>query len=108
MEIKELEIKGVFEIYLKPLEDQRGYFMRTYDSSIFKKLNIDNNWVQDNHTKSISAGIIRGLHLQLPPFTEGKLIRCIRGEIVDVFVDLRLGSSSFGKWGKIHLSEENK
>tara|TARA_Y100000588_G_C14266634_1_gene930211 strand:+ start:761 stop:1321 length:561 start_codon:yes stop_codon:yes gene_type:complete len=108
MEIRELAIKGVFEISLEPIEDKRGFFMRTYDSNIFEKFNIDSHWVQHNHSKSISAGIIRGLHLQLPPFSEAKLVRCINGKIMDVFVDLRLGSSSFGKWGKIELSEKNK
>jgi dTDP-4-dehydrorhamnose 3,5-epimerase len=108
MEIRELDIKGVFEIFLKPIEDERGFFMRTFDSSIFERFKINKNWVQHNHSKSIYSGVIRGLHLQLPPFSEAKLVQCIKGEILDVFVDLRLDSISFGKWDKIVLSEKNK
>lgn len=108
MEIKKLELKGVFEINLNPSEDNRGYFMRVFDDKIFADSGIDRNWVQENHSKSFQKGIIRGLHFQLPPFTETKLVRCIRGAVLDVFVDLRYGSNSFGQWDSIELSENNK
>jgi dTDP-4-dehydrorhamnose 3,5-epimerase len=65
-------------------------------------------WVQENHSRSEKKAIIRGLHFQLPPYAETKLVRCIRGAVLDVFVDLRLGSSTFGKWDSIELSENNK
>jgi len=81
--------------------------MRTYDEKIFKEYGINNKWVQENHSLSKNKGIIRGLHFQFPPYSETKLIRCIRGAIMDVFVDLRKNSPTFGKWDSIVLSEEN-
>ena len=82
--------------------------MRVYDEVIFKKYRIHRNWVQENHSRSEKKGIIRGLHFQFPPYTETKLVRCIRGAVFDVFVDLRKGSPTFGQWDCIELSEENK
>ena len=108
MEIKERKLKGTFEIKLKPHIDERGFFMRTFDQSIYKKYGLERNWVQENHSRSERKGIIRGLHYQLPPFEETKLVRCIKGKILDVFVDLRLNSDTFGQWESIELSEENK
>jgi dTDP-4-dehydrorhamnose 3,5-epimerase len=108
MQIIERKLKGVFEISLNPLTDERGFFMRTYDIDIFREAGLHREWVQENHSRSEKKGIIRGLHFQLPPFTETKLLRCIRGSVMDVFVDLREGSESFGKWDSIELSELNK
>ncbi len=108
MEIKPGKLKGTFEIILDPHADERGFFMRTYDDAIFKNYGLDKKWVQENHSRSEQKGVIRGLHFQLPPFAETKLLRCIRGKILDVFVDLRKGSSTFGQWDAIELSEENK
>lgn len=108
MEIKERSIKGVFEVSLKPHLDGRGFFMRTFDINLFKEAGIEREWVQENHSRSVQKGIIRGLHFQLPPFAETKLVRCIKGAILDVFVDLRKDSITFGKYDSIELSEENK
>ena len=108
MEIKEREIAGVFEIKLDPHIDGRGFFMRTYDINIFRKAGIHREWVQENHSRSEKNGIIRGLHFQLPPFSETKMVRCIHGAVLDVFVDLRKDSVTFGKWGMAELSAENK
>ena len=108
MEIKERKLKGTFEITCKPHFDSRGFFMRTFDETIFKEHGVARNWVQENHSRSESKGIIRGLHFQLPPFTETKLVRCIKGAVMDVFVDLRKDSSTFGLWDSIELSEVNK
>ena len=102
MEIKKKEISGVYEIVCKPIGDERGFFMRSYDDKIFGEAGISHQWVQENHSKTEKKGTIRGLHLQLPPFAETKLIRVIRG---DVFVDLRKGSETFGRWGSVILSE---
>lgn len=107
MEIKELALKNVFEITLAPLVDERGFFMRVFDEIIFEKHGINKKWVQENHSRSLKKGIIRGLHFQMPPYTEAKLVRCIRGAILDVFVDIRKDSETFGKWGSINLSEDN-
>lgn len=107
MKISSLNFDGVFLIELNPIIDSRGFFMRTYDEKIFQDAGIIFNWVQENHSKSINKGTIRGLHLQLPPYQETKLVRCIKGSIQDVFVDLRKSSSTFGQWGSIVLSENN-
>jgi len=88
--------------------DNRGFFMRTYDENLFQKYKIAHDWVQENQSRSIAKGIIRGLHFQLPPYTESKLVRCTRGIIFDVFVDLRKDSPTFSHWDSIELSEENK
>ncbi len=108
MEIKERKIKGTFEITLNPILDDRGFFMRTFDDAIFKEKGLERKWVQENHSRSEEKGIIRGLHFQLPPFTETKLVRCVKGAVLDVFVDLRKDSETFGQWDSIELSEDNK
>ena len=108
MIVKERKLKGVFEITLKPHMDSRGFFMRTFDETIFKEKGLERNWVQENHSRSEEKGIIRGLHFQLPPFTETKMLRCINGAVLDVFVDLRKDSETFGQWDSIELSAENK
>ena len=108
MEIKPGKLKGTFEIILEPQADERGFFMRVFDDKLFEKAGINNKWVQENHSRSEIKGIIRGLHFQLPPFAETKLVRCISGKIWDVFVDLRKDSNTFGKWDAIELTEENK
>ncbi len=108
MEITKFNLEDVYLINLKPIMDERGFFMRVYDDELMGKNNINKKWVQENHSLSKLKGTIRGLHLQLQPYCESKLIRCIRGSILDVFVDLRLNSKTFGKWDSVVLSEENK
>ena len=108
MEFKERKLKGVFEITLNPIKDERGFFMRTYDDLLFGKESLNLKWMQENHSRTEKKHTIRGLHFQLPPFSETKLVRCIKGTILDVFVDLRENSECFGKWDAIELSEENK
>ena len=108
MEILEKNIKGVYEIQLSPIGDNRGFFMRTFDINEFNKYGLNKVWVQENHSRSTQKGIIRGLHFQLPPYSETKLVRCINGAVLDVFVDLRKDSPTFGQWDSIELSAENK
>lgn len=108
MIIKERKLKGVYEITLSPRADSRGFFMRTFDEAIFKEKGLDRNWVQENHSRSEEKGIIRGLHFQLPPFAETKMVRCVNGSVLDVFVDLRKDSETFGQWDSIELSADNK
>ena len=108
MQIKERKLKGVFEIDLEPHEDHRGYFLRTYDDKIFRTHGLHHNWVQENHSYSKMKDTLRGLHFQFPPHAETKLVRAVDGEIYMVFVDLRKGSSTFGHWDSITLSEDNK
>jgi dTDP-4-dehydrorhamnose 3,5-epimerase len=108
MQITPRKLKNSFEITLSPKVDSRGFFMRTYDQDEFEKFGINNTWVQENHSRSEQKGIIRGLHFQFPPFAETKLVRCIYGAVLDVFVDLRKDSPTFGQWDSIELSAENK
>ena len=108
MEFEERKLIGVMEITPNPHLDERGFFMRTYDENIFQSNFSRHQWVQENHSRSEKKGIIRGLHFQHPPHSETKLIRCIRGAVLDVFVDLRFESETFGMWDSIYLSEDNK
>lgn len=108
MIIEERKIKGVFEIQLEPIGDKRGFFMRAYDKKIFKEHDLHRDWVQENHSLSGKKGIVRGLHFQFPPHAETKLVRVVNGEILDVFIDLRIDSVSFGTWDSIRLSADNK
>lgn len=107
MEFKERTLKGVFEITIQPYFDERGFFARTYDCDLFSRNGIHFHWIQENHSRSVKKEIIRGLHLQMPPYTETKLVRCIKGSIFDVFVDLRKDSPTFGFWDGVELSESN-
>ena len=108
MIIEARKMAGIYEITLSPVMDKRGFFMQTYDKEIFEKYNINRDWARENHSFSGKDGIIRGLHFQFPPYCETKLIRCIKGAIFDVFVDLRKNSSTFGEWDSIELSEKNR
>ncbi|ELR98321.1 dTDP-4-dehydrorhamnose 3,5-epimerase [Gloeocapsa sp. PCC 73106] len=107
MKINSLKLSGTYEISLEPRQDSRGYFMRTYDDNIFNQYQLVTNWVQENQSLSLKQGIIRGLHFQRPPHAETKLIRVLRGAILDVFVDLRRTSSTYGQWDSLELSEDN-
>lgn len=106
-EFKRLEIPDVVLIIPKIFEDERGFFMETYKKEEFKSFGIDTEFIQENHSKS-RYGVIRGLHFQRNPYEQAKLVRCIRGIIFDVVVDIRPNSPTFGKWVSIVLSEYNK
>jgi len=108
MLIKEGKLKGAFEITLKPQEDHRGFFMRTYDDEVFSSRGLHHDWVQENHSYSEKKGTLRGLHFQFPPHAETKLVRAVTGEVYMAFVDLRKGSATFGQWDSIILSEDNR
>jgi dTDP-4-dehydrorhamnose 3,5-epimerase len=103
---KRLAISEVMLIEPKVFPDERGFFMETYKYSDFAKMGIKEYFVQDNYSKS-SKGILRGLHFQKNPNAQGKLIRCLKGNIFDVVIDIRKGSPAFGKWVGAELSEEN-
>lgn len=108
MKIDKTELKDVLIMQPKVFEDDRGFFYESFNKSSFEKaISNEMQFVQDNHSKS-SKGTLRGLHYQLPPKAQGKLVRVIRGEIFDVAVDIRSTSKTFGKWFGIALSESNK
>lgn len=100
------DIDGVFIIEPKVFEDARGYFFESYNEAEFIKNGITNRFVQDNQSKS-SYGVIRGLHCQLGEHSQAKLVRVLKGRVLDVAVDIRRGSPTFGKHVAVELSDEN-
>ncbi len=107
MEIVKTGIPDLVIIKPKVFKDSRGYFFETYNKEVFKKYGLEQNFVQDNESKS-GKGVLRGLHFQKPPFTQGKLVRVIKGRVRDVAVDLRKSSPTYGKWESVELTEDNK
>ena len=107
MEFIKTEIPEVVLIKPKVFKDDRGFFMETYKKSEFERAAITTSFVQDNHSKSTKY-VLRGLHFQKEPFGQGKLVRCIRGKIFDVAVDIRKESPTFKRWVGFELTEENK
>ncbi|MCD5324133.1 MULTISPECIES: dTDP-4-dehydrorhamnose 3,5-epimerase [Pontibacillus] len=101
-------LEGVLVIEPKVHGDHRGWFMETYSDVKFSGSGIELNFVQDNHSFSAAKGTLRGLHYQLNPKAQTKLVRCTQGAIFDVAVDIRKNSPSFGEWFGIKLTEENK
>lgn len=91
----------------KRIGDDRGWFSETYNETVFARFGIRDRFVQDNHSLSVPVGTLRGLHFQTPPFEQAKLVRCIRGRIFDVAVDVRHGSPTYGRWVGAELSSEN-
>lgn len=108
MKITETGIQGLKIIEPNINGDARGWFIEVYNKREFEEANISINFLQDNHSFSAMRGTLRGLHYQLYPKDQTKLVRCTRGEIWDVAVDLRKGSPTFGKWIGVELSEKNK
>lgn len=111
MEVIKTAIDGVLIIEPKVFGDKRGYFFesfsqREFDEKVAPILGHTINFVQDNESMS-SYGVVRGLHYQKPPYTQSKLVRCVRGRVLDVAVDIRLGSPTFGQHVAIELSEDN-
>ena len=101
------KISGLVIIQASVFGDDRGFFMETYSEKVFAENGIDIKFVQDNHSRS-SKGVLRGLHFQKPPFAQDKLVRCTKGEVLDVAVDIRKDSPTFGQYESVLLSEENK
>ncbi|MEO0368253.1 MAG: dTDP-4-dehydrorhamnose 3,5-epimerase [Pseudomonadota bacterium] len=106
MQAETTKLPGVLLITPQVYGDDRGFFMETYNQAKAKELGLPETFVQDNHSKS-SKGVLRGLHYQSPQW-QGKLVRAVQGEIFDVAVDIRTGSSTFGQWVGFFLNDENK
>ncbi len=110
----EIQNSGIFRMTSKVLllrpkryGDDRGWFSEVYNEETFSKFGVNVRFVQDNHSLSVPVGTLRGLHFQTPPFEQAKLVRCIRGKIFDVAVDIRRASPTFGQWVGAELSAEN-
>ncbi|MGJ0392707.1 MAG: dTDP-4-dehydrorhamnose 3,5-epimerase [Methylocystis sp.] len=107
MLVEETEIRDVKIITPKKFADERGFFSEAYNESKWRRAGLHFTFVQDNHSLSTAAGTIRGLHFQTPPFAQDKLVRVVRGRIMDVAVDLRRSSATFGRHVAVELSAEN-
>jgi dTDP-4-dehydrorhamnose 3,5-epimerase len=107
MQITESNLPGLLVIDPTVFGDNRGYFLESYNLETFKAAGLETDFVQDNESKS-SKGVLRGLHFQEPPFAQGKHVRVARGAVMDISVDIRKDSSTYGKWVAYELSERNK
>ena len=107
MNVIDTEIPEVKIIEPKVFGDSRGYFFESWSDKRYKEAGIDCNWLQDNESRS-RYGVLRGLHYQAAPYTQAKLVRVIKGAVLDVAVDIRKGSPTFGKYVTVELTEENK
>lgn len=108
MNVIKTSIPDVLILEPKVFGDDRGFFFESFNQKLFEDaVGYPVNFVQDNHSKS-TKGVLRGLHYQLPPHAQGKLVRCVAGEVFDVAVDIRKSSPTFGQWVGVHLSGENK
>lgn len=107
IEVKKTEIEGVLIIEPKVFGDARGYFLESFNAKEFaEKTGLNINFVQDNESMS-SYGVMRGLHFQCPPYTQSKLVRCVKGAVLDVAVDIRKGSPTYSQHVAVELTEEN-
>lgn len=107
MDVVSLDIPEVKIITPRRFSDDRGFFSETYNARAFKAAGVEVDFVQDNHSFSAKKGTVRGLHFQAPPHAQSKLVRVLRGAIIDVAVDARKASPTFGKWVKAELSADN-
>ncbi len=108
MQLIDTKLEGLYIVEPAVHGDHRGFFMESYSSKKFAELGLDFEFVQDNHSLSVETGVLRGLHYQLKPKAQTKLVRVVTGVIYDVAVDIRRDSPSFGQWVGIILSEANK
>ena len=107
MEVIKTDIPDVLIIKPTVFEDDRGYFFESYNKEKFLQHGLDQNFVQDNESKSVK-NVVRGLHFQKPPYSQGKLVRVMKGSVLDVAVDIRRNSQTYGQWTSVELTENNK
>ncbi|MBD0381616.1 dTDP-4-dehydrorhamnose 3,5-epimerase [Paenibacillus sedimenti] len=108
MKVISTKLPGVLVFEPKSYGDHRGFFMESYNRHTLEQLGIHHDFIQDNHSLSVQAGILRGLHYQLAPKAQTKLVRVLSGAVYDVVVDIRQGSPTYGEWAGVILSAENK
>ena len=108
MRVIKTDIRDILIFEPKVFGDDRGFFYESFNQHVFEQaIGLKQPFVQDNHSRS-TKGVLRGLHYQLSPTAQGKLVRCIAGEVFDVAVDIREGSATFGRWVGVNLSADNK
>ena len=108
MRFTPLVLDGVYTVDLEPFRDGRGWFARTYSKDDFRQIGHTGEWMQLNHSYTRTKGTVRGMHYQVPPVSEIKLVRCIAGSVLDVVIDLRKDSPTFLKWVSVELSQSNQ
>lgn len=106
MKVETLKIPDVKLLYPMKFGDERGFFSETYSKAAFADAGIEQSFIQDNHSLSRSVGVLRGLHYQCAPFAQDKLVRVVRGRILDVAVDIRSKSPTFGTWVSVEISAD--
>ena len=107
VQVEKTDLEGVLLLTPKRFGDARGFFSESWSKRAMQAAGLDFTWVQDNHSLSMQAGTVRGLHFQSPPHAQDKLVRCGRGALFDVAVDVRRGSPTYGRWVGYELSFEN-
>ena len=107
MEIEEKEIKGLIEIFPSVFGDKRGFFLESFHLDRYKALTGGKNFVQDNFSSSL-RGVLRGLHFQKPPYSQGKLVQVVQGSAIDIAVDIRKSSPTYGQYAKVLLTSDKK
>ncbi len=107
MKVSQTELNGVFLLEPARFGDPRGFFSESWNRKRMAEAGFKIDWVQDNHSISAETGTVRGLHFQAPPHAQAKLVRCGRGRLFDVVVDIRRGSPTYGKWAGVELSADN-
>lgn len=108
MNVIKTELEEVLILEPKVFGDQRGWFTESWSKRTMEEAGLNYEFVQDNHSYSSQKGTLRGIHFQLEPYSQGKLVRCTRGAVLDVAVDLRKGSPTYKKWAAVELNAENK
>ena len=103
----ETKLSGAYIIEIEKIEDERGFFARTFDKNEFSKIGLDSEFIQSSISINNKRGTIRGMHYQNKPYEESKIVRCTKGKIFDVIIDLRPNSKTFKEWFSVELSEEN-
>ena len=108
MKFSATPLEGSYVIDLQPFSDERGWFARFYCKNEFRQIGFQKEWVQLNHSVSYQKGTLRGMHFQMPPFREIKMVRCIAGAVFDVIIDIRQNSPTFLQWFGVELSAQNR
>jgi dTDP-4-dehydrorhamnose 3,5-epimerase len=107
MEFIKTKFSNAWLIKPRVFLDERGFFLEAFSKKVFEEHGVPSDFVQNNHSRSLKPGVLRGLHFQNPPRTQAKLVRVVRGAVYDVIVDLRRGSETFGQWEGFELTEKN-
>lgn len=107
LEVRATRLSDVLIITPRRFGDERGWFCETWNAKLMREQGLDFKWVQDNHSLSSDVGTLRGLHYQAPPLAQDKLVRCTRGSIRDIAVDVRQGSPTYGHWVAVEISAKN-